>query len=188
MDKAIKEKQCPICETMFKPLSTTQRVDKTECALIFNKRKDNHKAKAKERKVDLLRKKVFRASDLKLRKKAAKMACHKFIRERDKGNLCICCDRPLGDKFDAGHYMESNNNPLLRYNEDNIHAQSVYCNQYKGGNSDDYRGNLIRKIGIERVETLELKKGKGVKRTCDDYAEIEKHYKDKLKQLTINGI
>lgn len=175
----VKLKKCPICKEKFKPWSTTQGVCKASCAIEFNKLKDAEK----EKKADINRKKVFYASDLKTRKKAAKLACHKYIRERDKNNLCICCDRPLGDKFDAGHYLESGNNPFLRFNEDNIHAQNVYCNQYQGGNSDDYRGNLIKKIGLRRVQKVELMKGKSIKRTCEDYKEIEAYYKEKLKQL-----
>lgn len=140
-------------------------------------------AKVKEKKDDNLRKKVFRGSDLKLRKKAAKQACHAYIKARDKGLLCICCNRPLGKNYDSGHYLESGNNPQIRYDEDNIHSQSVYCNQYKGGDSDDYRGNLIKKIGLERVDRLESMKFGTVKRTVEDYLAIEKNYKEKLKQL-----
>ena len=141
------------------------------------------KAKQIEKKKDNLRKKVFYASDLKTRKAAAKKACHAYIKARDLGNPCICCGRPLGKNYDSGHYLESGNNPKIRYDEDNIHSQSVYCNQYKGGNSGDYRGNLIKKIGLERVERLESMKGGTVKRTADDYREIENYYKDKLKEL-----
>ena len=134
-------------------------------------------------KIHKEKKAAFRQSDLKIRKAAAKKACHAYIRYRDKGKPCICCNRPLGEKYDAGHFLESGNNPLIRYDEDNIHAQSVYCNQYKGGDSDDYRGNLIKKIGIERVERLESMKGGAVKRTADDYLKIEQYYKQKLKDL-----
>ena len=139
--------------------------------------------KDKEKKDDNLRRKVFYASDLKTRKKAAKMACHSYIRERDKGKGCICCGRPLGAKYDAGHYLESGNNPRIRYDERNIHAQNVYCNQYQGGDSDDYRGNLIKKIGLLAVKDLESLKGGTIKRTCEDYKEIESYYKNKLKCL-----
>ena len=125
---------------------------------------------------------MFYANDLKTRKQAAKKACHDYIRTRDKGLPCICCNRPL-TSINAGHYLESGNNPQIRYNEDNIHNQSIYCNQYQGGNSDDYRGNLIKKIGLERVERLESMKGGTVKRTAEDYLEIERHYKIKLKTL-----
>jgi hypothetical protein len=123
------------------------------------------------------------ANDTKTRKREAKAACHKYIRLRDLGNKCICCNRPLGPKYDAGHWLESGNNPLIRYDEDNIHAQSVYCNQYKGGDSDDYEGNLRLKIGNERVDRLKSMKGGTMKRTAQDYKAIEDYYKAKIKLL-----
>ena len=176
--KPIKEKTCPICKGKFTPFQTTQRVDSPECALEFNRQKDIKKAK----KVDNIAIKAFKGKDLRVRKAAAKMACHRYIRARDKGLPCICCNRPL-TSINAGHYLESGNNPQIRYDEDNIHNQSIYCNQYKGGDSDDYKGNLIKKIGLERVERLESMKGGIVKRTPDDYKEIEEYYKAKLKDL-----
>ena len=177
--KQAKEKTCPICKGKFTPFQTTQRVDSPECAIEFNRQKDIKKGK----KRDAAAKMAFRNGDLKIRKAAAKMACHRYIRARDKGLPCICCNRPL-TSINAGHYLESGNNPQIRYDEDNIHNQSIYCNQYQGGNSDDYRGNLIKKIGLERVERLESMKGGTVKRTPDDYKEIENYYKAKLKALT----
>jgi hypothetical protein len=150
---------------------------------------DNAKKLEKLRKKeDILKTKLFYATDLKTRKKAAKKACHAYIKARDMGNLCICCDRPLGKNYDSGHFLESGNHPKIRYDEDNIHSQSVYCNQYKGGDSDDYRGRLINKIGVARVRRLESMKGGTVKRTCEDYKEIEDYYKAKLKQITIGEI
>ena len=128
-------------------------------------------------------KRNYRDNDLKIRKAAAKKACHAYIRERDKNKPCICCGRPLGLKFDAGHFLESGNNSKLRYNEDNIHGQSVYCNQHKGGDSDDYQGRLRIKIGDERVDYLLANKGGVVKRTVDDYKEIEVKFKEKLKLI-----
>lgn len=181
--KPIKEKTCPICKGKFTPFSTTQRVDSPICAIEYNKQKDRKKAAKEENKAHLLRKKVFRDSDLRVRKNAARVACHRYIRVRDKGLPCICCDRTLGDYINAGHYLESGNNPQIRYDEDNIHNQSIYCNQYKGGDSDDYRGNLIKKIGIKRVERLESMKGGTMKRTCEDYKAIEDYYKQKLNDL-----
>ena len=144
------------------------------------------RAKAKAIKEDKKkwagRKQEFRDNDLKTRKAAAKLWCHAYIRERDKGLNCICCNRPMG-KVDAGHWLESGNYSSTRYDEDNIHAQSVHCNQYKGGDSGDYEENLRIKIGDERVDALKAKKNEVVKRTCEDYKEIEEYYKAKLKVL-----
>lgn len=149
--------------------------------------KKEKKAINDQSKADRARKREFYANDTKTRKKEAKAACHKYIRLRDLGRLCICCNRPLGEKYDAGHWLESGNNPLIRYDEDNIHAQSVYCNQYKGGDSDDYEGNLRLKIGDERVDRLKSMKGGTVKRTAQDYKDIEDYYKTKIKVLEEEG-
>tara|TARA_R110000822_G_scaffold306272_1_gene432421 strand:+ start:266 stop:802 length:537 start_codon:yes stop_codon:yes gene_type:complete len=157
-----------------------------DCAVAYSKDRTAAKmARVKKltKKEDNLRKKKFRLSDLKTRKAAAKTACHSYIKARDLGNLCICCNRPLGKNYDSGHFLESGNNPKIRFDEDNIHSQSVYCNRHKGGDSDDYRGNLVKKIGLERVERLESMKGGTVKRTPQDYQAIEDCYKAKIKQL-----
>lgn len=123
--------------------------------------------------------------DLKTRKKAAKTACHAYIRARDNGLPCICCGAPTGDDSQAGHWIPSGPNPQVRYDEDNIHLQRLNCNYFKGGDSGNYKYNLIKKIGIERTERLESMQGGTMKRTCEDYLEIERYYKQKLNDLNI---
>lgn len=141
-------------------------------------------AKAKEiKQKDAKQKRDFYDNDLKTRKKAAKAACHLYIRTRDKNDPCICCGRPLGKNFDAGHFLESGNYSHLRFDERNIHAQSVYCNQHKGGNSDDYEARLRVKIGDAAVDEMKTSKNKITKRTVKDYKDIEMYYKDKFKGL-----
>lgn len=129
------------------------------------------------------KKKEYNENKLSTRKRATKEVCHKYIRERDKDELCICCNEPLGNDYHAGHFLESGNNPKIRYDEDNIHAQRSYCNTFKGGDSGFYKENLIKKIGLERVERLLSLKGGTVKRTANDYREIESYYKDKLVKI-----
>ena len=148
------------------------------------KEKTFKEAKLVKRKAHSKQKREFYDNDIKTRKAAAKSACHAYIRQRDYGKPCICCGREYKESFHAGHYLESGNNPRIRYDEDNIHGQSDYCNTYQGGNSDDYKGNLIKKIGLEKVERLESLKGGTMKRTAQDYKEIELYFKYKLKELT----
>jgi len=145
--------------------------------------KGRRKLLAFQKKENARKKREFYENDIKTRKKAAKKACHDYIRARDAGKPCICCGEPLGPKFDAGHYLESGNNSRVRYDEDNIHGQRVYCNQHKGGNLIGYRKGLIEKIGLERVERLENTEKGPLKRTAQDYKEIELYYKQKLKEL-----
>lgn len=150
---------------------------------IKNAQKIYNKGKSIEKKKHVERKRAFKQSDLKTRKRAAKEACHAYIRARDKGLPCICCNEPLGDDYHAGHFLESGNYSSLRYNEFNINGQRLYCNVYKGGNSGDYRTNLINKIGLEKVLEMESMKSDRIKRTCEDYRIIESYYKEKLKSI-----
>ena len=143
----------------------------------FKNRDKGAKIKHRERKKDL------RINDIKIRKTAAKKACHDYIRERDKNKPCICCGEPLGDNFHAGHWLESGNNPQIRYDENNIHGQRIYCNTYKGGDSGNYKERLIEKIGLEAVNELLSKKGGAMKRTAQDYLDIERYYKEKLSEI-----
>jgi len=142
------------------------------------------KAQKEQKKKYSKRKREFYDNDIKTRKAAAKTACHKYIQARDWENPCICCGRPFKKSFHAGHFKESGNNPKIRYHEDNINLQSEYCNRYQGGNSDDYEGRLRLKIGDDRVDYLLANKGGTVKRTAQDYKQIEDYYKAKLMELT----
>lgn len=186
--KNVKPKKCKECDCDFYPFNTTQLVCGATCAIQYNRKKDEELAIKKAygfggRKKGKTKKEC--ENDLRTRKKAAKSICHEYIRERDKFDPCICCGKPLGDNYQAGHYLESGNNPKIRYDEDNIHAQRLDCNFFKGGDSGFYRVNLIKKIGLEKVERLESMKGGSVKRTTKDYLEIERHYKEKLKGLDV---
>ena len=156
-----------------------------DCATQYAKQK----AKKDKEQADKKFKREFYEKDPKTRAKAAKEWCHRYIRERDSGKPCICCNRPLGGKFDAGHFHESGNYSRIRYHEDNIHGQRSDCNMHKGGDSGDYRVNLIKKIGQDKVDWLDSQRSGVIKRTAQDYKEIENYYKAKLKELrdgTIN--
>lgn len=153
-------------------------------AVNFKKaEKAKKQAVSAKKKEHAKQKREFYENDIKTRKRAAKTACHKFIRERDKNDGCICCGRSLGKNYDAGHFIESGNYPYLRYHEDNIHAQSVHCNQFKGGDSGDYERNLRAKIGDERVDYLLSNKNKSITREAQDYQAIEEFYKEKIKGI-----
>ena len=137
-------------------------------------------------KADRQRKKAkadYRKQDTKIRKAAAVKWCHAYIRLRDKGLTCICCNKPMNVQMHAGHFLESGNNSFLRYHEDNIHGQRCDCNQHRGGDSGDYEKNLRIKIGDDKVDYLLSNTGGIVRRKASDYLEIETHYKNKFKQL-----
>lgn len=185
------KRKCPQCKSYNAPedgvLIRNSLYCNMDCAVLKAKQgiPKGRAIKAKaEKKEHSKKKKAFYQSDLKTRKAAAKYWCHRYIKLRDQHEkTCICCDRPLVGSIDSGHWLESGNNPVIRYHEDNIHSQLTYCNNYQGGDSGDYEKNLRAKIGDERVDYLKSQKGKSIKRTAQDYIEIENHYKAKCKEL-----
>ncbi len=88
-------------------------------------------------------------------KKRLQRIVNKYIRLRDEQELCISCQRycPHGE---AGHFWAQGSNGALRYNLDNIHKQCTNCNVWLSANLLEYRINLIKKIGKEKVEWLDL--------------------------------
>ena len=116
--------------------------------------------------------------------KKAQKAFNAYIRERDKGKKCISCSAVLKGKFDAGHYIASGSCKALTFNEVNVHGQCVGCNQHKHGNLIGYREGLVLKLGNEVVEELEKRRHDQVKYTRDELRQIEKDYKQKVKELT----
>ena len=165
-------KKCCGCKKRFKTesmiITPIGSFHSKQCRYDYatNKPKElKQKTEARLDKEHIARKKEYNANKLPTRKLAAKKACHEYIRARDKGNPCICCERPLGDGYHAGHFQESGNNPKLRYDENNIHAQRLDCNTFKGGDSGWYKENLIVKIGLDAVNELLSNRGGTVKRT-----------------------
>lgn len=116
--------------------------------------------------------------------KQAQMWFNRFIRLRDAGKPCICCDRPddgLHQRH-AGHYLTTSARPEHRFNEDNCHAQTSYCNNYLSGNVAEYRKRLIKKIGLTKVEAMEQDHAPK-KYTIEQLKGITEKYKNKCKQL-----
>jgi len=112
--------------------------------------------------------------------KAAQLVFNKYIRERDKDELCISC-KQKPKKVNAGHFWNANNHWNVRYDEDNVHVQCERCNSYLSGNLLEYRTNLLIKIGAERFNQLEARARVTRKFTKDELKEIIKTYKQKSK-------
>ena len=172
-----KPKKCKTCKRPFLPWSSLQVVcGNVACALAHA---GDKKVKEEKKKITQARKKL-RDNDVGHWKKKAQAEFNKFIRLRDTGG-CISCEK-AANKYDAGHYRSVGSNPALRFEEDNCHKQCVFCNQYNSGNAIDYRINLIKKIGEDRVKWLEGPH-ELQKLACEDLKAIELKYKKKLKEL-----
>jgi hypothetical protein len=161
-------------------------------------RKKADKDKLKAAKLESLKvkkayaKKVrtFYDNDKPLRVREAQKAFNAFIRYRDRLLPCVSCgiftdDKDLvrGSRWDCGHFKSRGAHPELRFEELNCAKQCVKCNRDGSGNIANYRVELIKRIGIEKLDWLEGPH-EAKKYTCADLKVIELHYKAKLKQLT----
>ena len=73
--------------------------------------------------------------------------------------------------------------PELRFCEINCFRQCVPCNQHKSGNIIEYRINLVKRIGADKVAWLERQDHEPKKYTIEDCKAIIKYYKAKIKEL-----
>lgn len=176
-----RQRKCITCRTPFEPRSMTHKACSVPCSTAHVEAEKARKLK-RERQEGLqkLKRRADYIAD-------TQKAFNAFIRERDRlaGHLCISSGLPLdwsGNNVDAGHYRSRGSAPHLRFNEDNVHAQSKKENRYNSGNAVDYRINLIARIGLVRVEALESNDTPR-KWTIDELIAIKVHYVAALKQL-----
>lgn len=105
-----------------------------------------------------------------------------------EGLGCISCGSLTSyPRWQAGHFISVGANRSLRFTEDNVHLQCVQCNMHQAGNHGPYRGALIAKIGIKKVEALEGPH-EPAKWTIDELKAIKAEYMVKLKQLKKSAI
>jgi predicted nucleic acid-binding Zn ribbon protein len=162
--KPPKPKKCKVCRATFTPARPFQSWCSPECGLELARKKQAQAAAKKataERQADRVKREKLKTRADWI--KDAQYEFNRFIRLRDASKPCICCGLPLeaqqasvGGGFDAGHYRSVGASPNLRFNEDNCHGQRKQCNRWGAGRAVDYRIGLIARIGIDRVEALEL--------------------------------
>lgn len=129
--------------------------------------------------------------------KTATKVFNQYIRLRDVDcngvGVCISSGVTLHYGYantQAGHYISAGSCPELRFNEFNVNLQGKSDNYFKSGNLLEYRKNLIKKIGKEEVEKLELQ-AEMFKKTPyhkDRFLFIEtiEIYKQKVKEISKN--
>jgi hypothetical protein len=171
--------RCKNCKDKFEPKTFLQKYCfKDECMKAFVEKTKEKAWKEKKQKMQ---------QDLETVQDYIKMAqiiFNKYIRLRDKGNVCISCQKkPL--KENAGHFFNANNHYNVRFDERNVNLQCEHCNTYLSGNLIEYQRNLIHKIGIESYNELEAEARKTRKFTKDELKEIIAEYKKKCKELEL---
>jgi hypothetical protein len=139
---------CDICLKPFVPWSTTQKVCSLPCA-----KKVPVVARKKERAKTKERKEAAKPRSQWL--KEAQQAFNAWVRMRDAHLPCVSCGRHHEGQWHAGHYLSTRARPELRFEPDNVQKQCQPCNVHLSGNLVLYRAELIRRIGLERVDWLE---------------------------------
>jgi hypothetical protein len=137
----MKPKKCKVCKEVFTPIQALQSVCGYKCAISHAK---EVKAKQQRAKDKMTREGLKSNSDY---LKELQKEINTIVRLIDKGSQCISTLKPLNDKFDAGHLYSVGSNPALRFHLDNIHAQSVYANQYLSGDQINYINGLSEVYG-----------------------------------------
>ena len=175
--------KCKNCKSKFEQKYFLQKYCNDDTCQNLMIKEALKKSKAKKVKEWNKEKKVRKEAlkTLSEYKKELQVIFNKFIRLRDKGLNCISCNKPA-KKENAGHYRSVGGNPELRFEELNNNLQCEYCNTYLHGNLIDYRINLIKKIGIKKVEWLE---GKHDPKhyTIEQIKGLKVMYRLKIKQL-----
>ena len=175
----MRKKKCKNCGQVFTPDRPLQSCCGYVCAIEHSKKLAEKKNKSEQRKTL----KAFNDKDINVLKRKAQTVFNQYIRLRDQNEPCISCGYS-GDsrQFHAGHYRPAGNCAILRFDELNVHKQCSICNNHLSGNLVKYRENLINKIGLDQVELLDSTNDPR-KYTIDEYAEIIKTYKQKIKDL-----
>ena len=178
--------RCKNCDTKFEKRYPNQMgalsfcLESDECTEAFWKAVKEKRIKDAQKKKRQFKKDNETVQEL---MKRAQKVFNEYIRLRDKGKPCISCNGKLGAKYDAGHYVSSGSSKALTFDENNVHAQCVACNQHKHGNLISYREGLIERIGLVWVQHLELRRHDSIKYTRNELQQIITEYKQKVKNL-----
>jgi hypothetical protein len=177
--KKNKDKKCRVCSIMFTPFRSTQVVCNYHCAQLYadelNKKKELKDWKIKKAK---MKEDLMSLSDW---LKIAQIHFNTYIRQRDKDQLCISCQKPPLKK-NAGHFFNANNHYSVRFDERNVHLQCEHCNTFLSGNLIPYRENLIKKIGVQEFEDLSKIANETRKFNIQEVKELINIYKNKIKK------
>lgn len=154
-----RRKRCPTCRVMFTPSRSSQAVcGEIECAIAHGK-SEKGQAVAKKALADVGRREIkVRKEKLKTRGDHladTQKAFNAWIRARDIGLPCVSCGRHHNGQWQAGHFKSVGGHPALRYEPLNVWRQCAPCNTHKSGDLLNYRVELVRRIGLEKVEWLE---------------------------------
>lgn len=97
---------------------------------------------------------------------------------------CISCGKikPISEG-DCGHYY-SRTHMSTRFDEDNCHTECRYCNRLSSDHLIGYRENLMRKIGLSRIERLKVLANSSKHWMNYELEELIAYYQAEVKRLS----
>jgi hypothetical protein len=154
-----------------------------DCAVVIARGKQEKKRKA----LALIERREIKVRKEKLKSRADHMrevqaVFNEWIRLRDAALPCVSCGRFHEGQYHAGHYRTVGANPELRFEPLNVWKQCAPCNNHKSGDIVNYRIELVKRIGAEKVEWLEGPH-KPQRYTIEQLKAIKAEYRAKTKEL-----
>lgn len=183
----MKAKKCKACRAEFMPSRPLQSACGVPCAIALTNA-NKEKAKAEKARKERLE---HRQAKERIKTKGdhareAQQAFNEFIRLRDADLPCVSCGRHHEGKYDAGHFRTVGGNPALRFEPMNCAKQCVPCNRHKSGDVINFRLELVKRIGAEKVEWLEGPH-EPKRYTIEDLKAIKAHYRAKVRELKLQA-
>jgi hypothetical protein len=169
--------RCKNCKEKFEPIRFNQKYClESKCVRVWV---ESEKAKAWKKTKAKAKQDLMTLSDY---LKLTQQVFNKYIRLRDKNQLCISCQKPP-KKQNAGHYFSSGGHSNVRFDEDNVHLQCEHCNTFLSGNLLNYQIEIEKRIGADKLIELQAKAHIVKKWSIDELKELIKTYKEKIKEL-----
>lgn len=181
--KEVKQKTCKACGGKFRPSLSTQKACSVKCALELapvNQDKARKAIAQRERREIKVRKERVKSRADHVRETQA--VFNEWIRLRDTALPCVSCGRHHEGQYHAGHYRTVGANPELRFEPLNVWKQCAPCNNHKSGDIVNYRIELVKRIGADRVAWLEGPH-EAQRYTIEDLKAIKAEYRAKIKEL-----
>lgn len=186
--KKPRPKKCRVetCRTPFVPRRLGQTVCSPACALLDASSNKVNQEKARKSLADIERREIkVRKEKLKSRAqhlRETQVAFNTWVRLRDAGLPCVSCGRYHNGQWHAGHYRTVGGNPELRFEPLNVWRQCSPCNNHQSGNIVNYRIELVKRIGAEKVEWLEGPH-EPQRYTIEELKAIKAEYRAKAREL-----
>ena len=183
--KQPKAKICknPVCRASFVPQRLGQAVCNYACGLAI---KDANQEKARK-SLAMVERREIKVRKEKLKSRAdhlreVQSAFNEWVRLRDADLPCVSCGRHHEGQYHSGHYRTVGGNPELRFEPLNAWKQCAPCNNHKSGDIVNYRIELVKRIGVEKVDWLEGPH-EPKRYTVEDLKAIKADYRAKAREL-----